>query len=335
MTFPRSIPRFAWVGLCIAITVLGCHDDSATSRPSCVSGAKHDCQGKSGCLGVQECTDDGTWGGCSCEAVIDKGNLPSVGANCSDDAGCPKGGRCLLPDSQDWLGGGPPEGLCVADCSADVKACDNFGNAVCVSSLKLGRSGAISALCMPTCETNSGSVEVPACSGVPSSACEPLEGESSGFCRPFCRFDGDCPSGHCDRQVGVCVSEAQSSAGVSFGASCDVDRTNCEGVCVNLSPDPNAVLSICSNRCTLGTYDECAVAGVIPQASTCAFAVTSSVPGNLGYCTPLCDCNADCPAAGFICRAFSSTGTVETLKSQGMCVPAQAEETGIACIEGS
>jgi hypothetical protein len=311
--------------LLVVATAAGCSNGNSTaSNPDCPEGATHSCKSPTGCIGVQRCQSDGTWSDCSCGAGLDGGtDLPLLGGPCSDDSSCPHGATCLLPTSTAWLGGGPPEGMCVADCSADVAICEAaFGNAICVSAVRTGSSGAKRALCMPTCSLSAGTSDDFACRAVPSSACDLLDQGTSGFCRPFCVFDSDCPSGHCDRKMGVCVAEALPPATLGFGESCDPAAPNCSGVCLNLSPKPStSTVALCTNRCTYGTYTECATEGASPIAGVCVYAPVLAAPGNVGYCTPLCNCNDDCEATGFVCEAFAWTDTQTVLQHVGMCVP--------------
>ncbi len=322
----------ACFGLLVATTFLGCGNNaSQPTTPTCYLGDEESCEGEGegqgGCIGLRKCNGRGTWGDCVCSTA--SSNV--LGGACSDDGVCPVGATCLQPDSTDWLGGGPTIGLCVADCSEDPAICDGFANATCISADRADSSDGTHALCMPKCDPTVGTKAAYACSSVPSSACEPLGAANAGFCRPFCRFDGDCPSGHCDRQVGVCLAEAAPPHTQAFGDSCDPLAPNCDGVCLQLGANAN----ICSNRCVFGSYSECAIEGASPIAGVCAYPAAQAMPGNIAYCTPLCDCNDDCAASGFVCQAFSATGTQTALEHVGMCVPAQdsmgATQAGVAC----
>jgi hypothetical protein len=315
---------FVLLRLLVVTLAVGCNDGSAASNSSCPSGASHACKATTGCVGAQQCQSDGTWSACSCGTALDGGtDLPLLGGACSADSGCPAGATCLLPASTAWLGGGPPVGICVADCSADVAICKaSFGNAICVSAVRTGASGVRHSLCMPTCSLSAGTSEDFACSRVPSSACDLLDQGTVGFCRPFCIFDRDCPLGHCDRQMAVCVAEAPPEAAAGFGESCDPAAPSCAGVCLNLSPEPaTSTVALCTNRCTYGTYTECATDAASPMAGVCVYAPALAAPGNVGYCTPLCNCNADCKATGFVCEAFALKDTQSVLQHVGMCVP--------------
>lgn len=330
--------------LCVAITTIGCSTNKvvpASNAASCSPFATHSCAGISGCRGVQRCQTEGTWTACDCAAALDN---PLLGGLCDNDTACPAGATCLLPDSTAWQGGGPPKGLCVADCSSDVAICTAFSAAVCVSALRPGESGTKRALCLPTCDLKLGSATAFACNSVPSSACESLEiaepgRESEGFCRPFCTFDNECPLGHCNRQAGVCVAEALPATLSGFGAGCNA-TSDCDGVCLKLN---SAGTNVCTNRCIYGSstsdgadLNECGTQGASPRRGVCLYAPRAASPGNLGYCTPLCDCNDDCLASGFICRAFSTDYDAAAqyhLGHVGMCIPANGS-AGVACSTG-
>jgi hypothetical protein len=68
----------------------------------------------------------------------------------------------------------------------------------------------------------------------------------------------------------------------------------------------------------------------------CLYTPDQANYGNLGYCTPLCDCNDDCPT-NLVCHAFATVdaegnplATQSELGHVGMCVAAGAE-AGVAC----
>jgi hypothetical protein len=97
-------------------------------------------------------------------------------------------------------------------------------------------------------------------------------------------------------------------------------------------------LALCSYRCVFGSSDECAVEGANPIVGVCAYTESDIAPGNVGYCAPLCDCNDDCVAPGYACRAFTNENTRLAYGKVGICVPlsAMADLAGVACAaEGS
>jgi len=330
-----SLRALGSLGLLVAVTLSGCgHDDAENGGSDCYFGEERQCTSDDGCVGISAC-QSGRWGECGCPEEVP---VPSpgvatrrLGNACSGDAECVDGALCLLPSSTAWFGGGPPKGLCVADCSNDKAVCDAFETSLCVSPVASNAKEAKSAFCMPTCELNRRASDTVNCSLVPASACDRLEGNAGGFCRPFCRFDSDCPSGNCDGRYGSCVSAPAESSPIGFGQSCGAGTPSCDGVCLSLS----AGRELCSRRCTAGDTSECADNTQTRRASVCAYQGSASFePGNLGYCAPLCDCNADCVAAGFVCKAFSAS-TSAALGRVGVCYPSidsnGALEPGVAC----
>lgn len=321
----------------IAASVSCSSGDSSPGTPTstCRAASTSSCRAASGCRGVRICQNDGTWSSCDCTSDP---NTPLLGNPCADDTACPGGAFCLLPTSAQWLGGGPPQGLCVADCSTNVDLCKAYSGAACVSSQQAETETQRRALCMPTCNLNLGTKTDFACSSVPSSACEALvNGKGAeGYCRPFCIFDSECSTGHCDRQFGVCIAEAPAATLLPFGSTC-TSASQCDGTCLLLNSHG---AKVCTNRCVYGFADEygkdikeCGTQGAPPFAGVCLYATSAAVYGNLGYCTPLCNCDDEC-ATGFVCRAFSTendAGTAAALGHKGMCVPA-LDGNGVAAL---
>lgn len=338
-------PIRSLLGLFVAVATLGCGDDDSEKKPECYLGDEQSCSMDSGCTGTQTCFADG-WSDCSCGAdnldtvgIAGAGNDPTtiapakLGTPCAINSECPTGAFCLLPTTTEWFGGGPPEGLCVADCSTDPSRCSAFEASTCVSSTLASSAATSKAFCLPTCALDAGTQASPACAAVPSSACDALPGQTLGFCRPFCMFDVECASGVCDRRYGTCVTTAAPPASVGFGERCDPVVGDCAGVCVTLSSGNH----VCSARCLAGDATECVTdQAVSRRSSLCGYANSSTVrPGNLGYCAPLCDCNVDCTATGFVCKPFSLTETRDRLGRAGMCSPTPDSdgkvELGIPC----
>jgi hypothetical protein len=319
-------------GLCYLTLSSGCNDQDEGSQ-SCAPGESRECG--IGCAGVKRCNDYGLWGDCVCDAEATGTGPASLGQDCDDDTNCPTSATCLQPSGSAWLGGGPPRGICVADCTANVDVCTRFRNARCVSSTRAGGDDTPSAVCMPACDLTAGTTANPACASVPFSACDNLNEGTVGFCRPFCRVDSDCPTAHCDRQVGVCIAQLTEAPSVVFGESCEPSQADCRGVCLDLGPTAAGTSAICSHRCTFGTHDDCSVPGTFPQTAACVYAASFSYPGDIGYCAPLCDCNDDCLASGFVCRAFSTANSQNALGRKGTCVPTNSAETGIPCTKGN
>src|SRR5512145_2468614 len=145
-------------GLLVAITLSGCgHDGNENEGADCYFGEERRCTADDGCVGMSTC-QSGRWGECVCLEEVPAPSPGSamrrLGNGCSSDAECVDGTHCLLPSSTAWFGGGPPKGLCVADCSNDQAVCAAFESSICVSPLVPNAAEAKSAFCMPTCGLN-------------------------------------------------------------------------------------------------------------------------------------------------------------------------------------
>lgn len=329
MVVPRAQTKAFLLVASLQLTsfVMGCHHDGS-NNDECTQGDTESCVGKGDCDGTRSCNDSGEYGKCVCDETgettgtntsTNNGNEPvPLGTSCSEDSDCPKGATCLTTDSTAWLGGAPTEGICVADCSLDDSVCDDFADATCVESSRQGGEsigGTVSnALCLPSCSPAHGSLDEPACEATPGSLCEPLTDDGMGICRPVCNFDEQCASGHCDRQLSVCVANATHYE-VELGTSCDPDANTCNGVCLTLSTG----YSVCSARCRFGSAEECGSSSASELSAVCAFAAPDGGLGDLGYCAELCDCDDDCSHKDFVCEAFPSASLQTTLGHQGIC----------------
>jgi hypothetical protein len=307
--------------------VMGCHHAGSNNNDECSEGDIESCVGKGDCDGTRSCNDSGEYGKCVCDETgestgtntsTNTGNEPEpLGTSCSEDSDCPKGAICLTTESTSWLGGAPTEGLCVANCSEDDSVCDHFAGATCVESNRQtdsNDSNVSTALCLPNCSPDNGSLDEPACEATPGSLCEPLSADGTGVCRPVCNFDEQCASGHCDRQWSVCVAK-ETHYEVAFGTNCDPDASTCDGVCLTLSTG----YSVCSHRCRFGSAEECGSSSASGLTAVCAFAAPDGGLGDLGYCAELCDCDDDCSHKDFVCEAFPNASLRTDLGHQGIC----------------
>ena len=303
----------------IVVLLSGCGDNGNDASPDCTDGESRDCSSNSGGSTSTSSTDTDT-------STNPNSDIRPLGTSCSTDQDCPKKAQCLTTDSTSWLGGAPPEGICVADCSEDDQVCDEFANTTCIESLREGAepsgTGITRAMCLPSCSPKDGSLKEPSCSAVPGTLCEPLSEDGTGVCRPMCSFDSQCASKHCDLQLGVCVSEA-TNYGTAFGNACTTDNHTCNGVCLTLSSG----YEVCSNRCTFGSRSPCdGVAGSL-IASACAYGTFGGGLGDLGYCAQLCDCDDDCAHEKFLCETFTDESVRTALGHQGLCT-APIDSTG-------
>jgi len=238
---------------------------------------------------------------------------PELGAPCQSQGDCPDGAHCLTERGSGLRGGGPPQGMCVADCSTDPRACEAFSQAVCVI---FDGADAGSAFCFPACKH--GTASLAKCGGRADLACEKLEDEGElGFCRPFCQMNEECESGRCDRRNGVCVQA--EVGGDDFGRPCSLqgDLEPCSGICVAME---GTDLAFCSHRCVYGSAAPCGPLAGAP--GLCALSADGGSLGDVGYCAELCDCSEQCTHPDLHCDAFSSAAVRDRLGKAGVCAVA-------------
>lgn len=318
----------AWAALACAL-LIACDSGGEAAVDECTQGAVSACIGTGDCIGEQTCSGTpARLGRCVCDDVVpDAGEpRPELGAPCTRDDQCPAQSFCLTAESRELFGGAPPAGTCVADCTADLAACDRFTNAICVDVTERTDSdedaGArmSAALCFERCEL--GAEAESDCHARDHVACAPLEeGAASGaFCRPVCANDGDCAAGSCDPRHGVCRADAQLDR--TFGQTCDpeANATACDGLCVKLSDGTG----VCSSRCVFGNTEECAPATGNLRRGACVIASEGGAVGDLGYCGELCDCSEDCGGERLVCSAFSQEALAIAFGRKGHCTSAGA-----------
>lgn len=258
--------------------------------------------GDAGDAGGGVLVDDGGGGG-----VIS--SRTPFGKPCLKDGDC--GGRgivCLSSDSKALGGGGPPNGMCVADCSSDPTVCQNLDpSATCV-----GFSNTpVVAYCLQRCVIGAVQTGDEKCHSRLDVACfQGNDPSGEGFCSPQCRNDKDCGTRKCDLSSGLCMDAKDVTGTLPIGSPCDSGLTKdpCVGFCLPLNPnDAGTGPGMCTGFCPLGSLG-CGSdpASTAPPTAACLFAYTSSDEdtGDLGICGALCDCNDDCKTKGRVCRAF-------------------------------
>jgi hypothetical protein len=123
-----------------------CSSTTAEVTPRCILGTKRTCDfGPECAVALEECVSDPpVWGDCECtlkkpptpEASTSEdgsGTPTSLGQACRSDAECAAGAFCLRRSSGYFFGGGPPKGVCVADCSTGPAVCQKFPGSACVT----------------------------------------------------------------------------------------------------------------------------------------------------------------------------------------------------------
>jgi hypothetical protein len=263
-------------------------------------------------------TDDGGGGG---GGVIS--SRTPFGRSCLKDQDC--GGRgiiCLTSDSRALQGGGPPNGMCVADCSSDPTICGQIdASSVCVGF----SSSPVVAYCLQRCVVGPIPTGDEKCHKRLDTAC--FQGQTStgapgaAFCNPVCRNDKDCGTRKCDLSSGFCMDAKDLPGTLPIGSPCDPALTPdpCRGFCGPLTADPGSP-GVCEGLCELGSPG-CGTDpnSSAPPAAACLFGPAEADLGDLGSCAQLCDCNDDCKVEGLTCRPFPSAQEATALGRPGYC----------------
>jgi hypothetical protein len=265
-----------------------------------------------------------------------------IGKACSSDDDC--GGAplfCLTREGDGFDDGGPPNGMCVADCTSDSEARQTICNGIDSFTLCLQGKGLETArevtddvfYCIPACLYGDDSDRGGKCQGRSDVACTLLGQTSSGVlvgsCEPVCVSDEDCGGRVCDVGSGLCV-DAENRSGAPIGARCERDA-DCEGLCV--SPTLNPDYKVCSGLCTIGVKGcgETLSSDEAPDAH-CLLADSYATIGDQGGCLELCDCNDDCEHPDSVCVDFGYEGDTGRL---GVCYDSwlgpDAGREGIPC----
>jgi hypothetical protein len=151
-------------------------------------------------------------------------------------------------------------------------------------------------------------------------------------CAPLCSHDSDCETGmYCNSKTGLC--SAQAAVGKNLGETCtlpvDGGTEECKGHCTEFSDAPGP---FCTEPCVMGADAQCGWAGDTsgtPAPGICIFGygvvADNGGPGNgdLGFCAPLCDCNAQCAVSGWICQAWGGAGWATYTMRAGFCTAPQ------------
>lgn len=230
-----------------------------------------------------------------------------IGRACRTDTDC-GGGKafCLTPTENVSGMGGPPNGICVGDCTLNAGACATIDPlSVCVAFSAAGGK----AYCLESCTVGAGAAGAdPKCHNRPDVACDDSTGTTpgEGICVPSCRGDFDCGARKCDVGTGFCNDSAVLTGTQPIGSSCDpkaaIDR--CVGACFPL--DAAGTAGICGGLCTIGTVG-CGQTTDPTAQLDAACLVDGTVIGqgdigDVGLCGALCDCDTQCTAKGQVCR---------------------------------
>jgi len=256
-----------------------------------------------------------------------------VGRACTEDAQCGGGLTCFTSSSNNFLGGGAPNGYCTINCSEDAECSAIDRSSECVVS-----AAGVEGLCLRTCRslpqmslddnTRAVALQENKCLGRRDLACnsEAFLGladfsglRQPGWCYPQCGSDDDCPGRRCDLARGVCVDTP--TAGLPIGARCEGDA-ECSGrLCVRLGVDE----SFCSAPCVFGQSAGCGYGlGASPRGAGCFLPqvrgfLSTEGAGDVGLCAELCSADADCEqlSSGWTCE---ESGDIQSLlNTPGLC----------------
>jgi hypothetical protein len=284
-----------------------------------------------------------------------------LGAECATTADCGAGLSCVAPTDLVLADGAPPHGLCTAPCTAS-EACDALSTgALCVP---YGETE--DGYCMQGCTFGDPPLGQTKCQGRTDQAClpaflvntnDPCAGPEDCFsgeicngtcqavlaaCIPTCTGDFDCEDGlYCNQQFlnGTCVPDQPT--GKPLGAPCAVPGPNdpaepdeCVGFCQADSAESDQ--GHCSASCGLTSpcgWDAATekFGGVCLYASSLT-AETGGV-GDFGFCTPSCNCAADCDTDGVACEDLGLGPLGPDFVGQGLCFAPSAQSTPLEACE--
>jgi len=192
------------------------------------------------------------------------------------------------------------------DCARDASACEAAdASSKCIVLDDRGTTDVVddAAFCLPRCALGDPSVNDDKCLGRIDLVCsEETAGTGLGYCRPACRGDIDCGARHCDLSTGLCGDAAPT--GDPIGSACNPDMPQCAGGCI----DHGSAYAECSGVCRFGTPG----CGQDPSAGKpydfyCYLDPSGRAgEGDLGYCTRVCDCDADCGRPDAVCEPHDS-----------------------------
>lgn len=285
----------------------------------------------------------------------------ALGAACVSNADCgAEGLTCLGADQDLGLGlAAVPGGLCTATCSTDAE-CQAFGRgAVCAKLTEaplapdLGSVTTAPRYCMAGCAPGAPG-GASKCHARGDLSCRPFAPPRAqrcaatapacpdglncfrGYCREFacgprCNGDTDCSAGRtCDVRSGLCTQAAVPATPIGLFCDPDAPSSPCRsGSCLVLFDENNVKTgSFCTQSCVLGA--PCA-----NGRGACRLPRFSDYEvGDVGYCQPTCDCNADCQLPGDECIAWGDPDAEQLYGSKGVCEHATGEVSLDACGAG-
>jgi hypothetical protein len=311
-----------------------CSDDT---DPACTPQETRYCAGVGRCEGVEACLADGSgWGACDCSGAPREGAggtsgegepvTPFVGRACTEDAECGAGLTCFTSTSDNFLGGGPSNGYCSANCAADADCSGIDSQSECV----VPAAGA-AGLCLRTClSQDPTSVAENKCLGRYDVACESVAylGQEDfsglrqpGWCYPQCASNDDCGTRRCDLARGLCVDTPRPVELKPLGARCEAD-TECEGrLCIGLASGE----TFCSAPCVFGQPIGCGYGkSASPRGAGCLRPLqtgflSSEGIGDVGLCAQLCSDSSQCTQADRGWECDLTVDAQDRFNTPGVC----------------
>ena len=292
--------------------------------------------------------------------------FPTLGKSCITDAVCGPGLTCVSA-SDDFRGSdaGPAGGLCTKECETDAECLAFAADAVCGTVAEVPLTNAyptrpVPRVCLLGCDlgTNGGLAK---CQNRRDLACRPFAapdsvecgedlscpGDSVCFrtrcrrlaCGPRCNDNDDCEAGrYCDPVSGLC--SANEPDPIPWGRECNdlAASPGCGGgSCLVTFADFDGeggaptmrVKGNCTQTCTLGQpCGEGQGACVRPRSEPFG-------AGDVGYCTPLCNCDSECVNPEDRCLPWENEAYEATFGSRGRCEFALPEEQTLDCAGGA
>jgi hypothetical protein len=303
-----------------------------------------------GALGVAGSEEAGATG------MPDQPSIPpgtgTLGSACTATVDCRAGLGCVTATDTTLGGASPPHGLCTTTCTDDTQCATHSAGSICFPFEPSGFQG----YCIEGCSFGAdrlfrkcharldfscmaaliGDTAVPCEEG-----CLADEVCSNGTCQtvipgclPTCRGDIDCAKGlYCDQSFGGGMCSSKKPTGKRLGEPCTVpgpldplEPDECLGFC---QPDAEgSSTGRCYVPCGLG--NDCAWDATSRRFDGVCYYQSAYEPASgvadFGYCTPTCNCAADCNEALSECyNVTDSLLSTATHNGAGLCFVREPE----------
>jgi hypothetical protein len=166
--------------------------------------------------------------------------------------------------------------------------------------------------------------------------CAPInEAGTLGGCFPSCTSNAACGEGRvCDIGTGLCADAVGEGGGLGAPCTQATEEADCAGnICLEFGLDDGTTVGFCSATCTFLALAGCGFEADEPSATRGAACLQPALdppsPGDLGFCLPLCDVDADCAQEGWVCDPeFFPAALAEELGRAGSCIPPELATSG-------